>query len=86
METVSSKLQGWSIEGLTVFDSGCCDIANLRYRKCSGDVHKVILMHKKGCLEDQRIRQGPADLLTKSFMDEEEINGIWDSCFEMRIY
>lgn len=58
----------------------------LGYRNSGDDVCGAILMHKKGCLEDQRIRQGPADLLTKSFMDEEEINGIRDSCFEMRIY
>ena len=64
-DKTSSKLQGWSIEGLTVFDRWCHDIAASRLTKNSDDLENGILRHEKNCLEEARIRSGSAYSLSK---------------------
>jgi ribosomal protein S21 len=73
-DKTSPKLQGRSIEGLTVFDRWCHDIATSRLTKNSDDLENAILRHKKICLEEQRIRSGSAYSLSKQCRDQEKRN------------
>ena len=72
VDSASPKLQGWSIEGLTVFDRWCHEIAALRLTKNSNDLEHAILKYEKNCLEEERIRSGFAYSLSKRRRDQEE--------------
>ena len=78
-------MQGWSIEGLTVFDRRCHDIATSRLTKNSDDLENAILRHEKNCLEEQRIRSGSAYSLSKWRREKERRNGESGSCCDERI-
>ena len=70
-DRTSPKLQGWSIEGLTVFDRWCHGIAISRLTKNSDDLENAILRHERNCLEEQRIRSGSAYSLSKQHREQE---------------
>ena len=82
VDSASPKLQGWSIEGLTVFDRWCHEIAALRLTKNSDDLEHAILKHEKNHLEEERIRSGSVYSLFKQCRDQEERKGNCDSCHE----
>ena len=82
VESASPKLQGWSIEGLTIFDRWCHEIAALRLTKNSNDLEHAILKYERNCLEEERIRSGSAYSLFKWRRDQEERKGNCDSCHE----
>ena len=81
----SPKLQVWSIEGLTVFDRLCHDIATSRLTKNSEDLENAILKHEKNCLEEERIRSGSSYLLPKQHREQERGHGKSGSCCDYRI-
>ena len=70
-DKASLKLQGWSIEGLTVFDRWCHDIATSRLTKNCDDLENAILRHEKNSLEEQRIRSEDAYSLSKWHREQE---------------
>ena len=78
-------MQGWSIEGWTVFERCYHDIAPLRLTKNSDDFENEILKHERNSLEEQRIRSRSAYLLSKQCSDQEERNDESGFCCEMRI-
>ena len=84
-DKASPKLQGWSIEGLTVFDRWCHDIATSRLTKNSDDLENAILRHEKNCLEEQRIRSGSVYSLSKWHREQQKRNGENGSCCDVRI-
>ena len=84
-DKASPKLQGWSIEGLTVFDRWCHDIATSRLTKNSDDLENAILKHEKNCLEEERIRSGSVYLLSKWHREQHKRNGENGSCCDVRI-
>ena len=71
-DNASPKLQEWSIEGLTVFERLCHDIATSRLNKNSDDLENAILRHEKNCLEEQRIRSRSVNSLSKQCREQEE--------------
>ena len=55
VNSASPKLQGWSIEGLTVFDTWFHEIAALRLTKNSDDLEHTILKHERNRSEERRV-------------------------------
>ena len=86
VDSASPKLQGWSIEGLTVFDTWFHEIAALRLTKNSDDLEHAILKYEKNCLEEERIRSGSVYSLSKWCRGQEESKGNCDSCHEMQMF
>jgi hypothetical protein len=84
-DKASPKLQGWSIEGLTVFDRWCHDIATSTFIKNSDDLENATLRHEKNCLKEQRIRSGSAYSSPKWHREQERRNVESGSCCDVRI-
>ena len=84
-DKTSPKLQGWSIEGLTVFDRWCHDISTSRLTKSSDDLENAILKHENNSLDKERIRSGSAYSFSKWRKEQQKRNGERGSCCDVRI-